>query len=366
VDVPNGIISRLPTADALNFPDSAMADDLFIRPAEREDTGRILDLVKLCMGEGKIPYHVDYWRWKHQDNLFGPSACLLGEVGGRLVGLRVFMRWTWLAGGVMVPAVRAVDTATHPEWRGRGVFSRLNRSLVKQMKAEGIAFIFNTPNDQSLPANLKMGWVSVGRVSLWVRALRSLRLIHSLLFSRRLGSAVADSDVNEDVGEPMLNVMEQAVFPRFLETLPLSADRFSTPRNSDYLRWRYVEIPGLEYRAVWHLDGKDGAVVIFRIKSEHGLRELRLCEVLVGTSVKSGRMGRDLLRSVVRETEAHFASAMAVTGTPEQRVLLRTGFFPAPRVGPVMTVRLLNGVKNGLNPLHRTDWRLSIGDLELF
>jgi hypothetical protein len=57
---------------------------------------------------------------------------------------------------------------------------------------------------------------------------------------------------------------------------------------------------------------------------------------------------------------------MAVTGTPELRVLLRSGFLPAPRMGPVMTVRPLNDVTNGLDPLRRSDWQLAIGDLELF
>jgi hypothetical protein len=132
------------------------------------------------------------------------------------------------------------------------------------------------------------------------------------------------------------------------------------------LRWRYVEIPSLEYRAAWQLDGDEGAAIIFRFKQGGALRELRLCDVLVGNTGKSKRMGQDLVRSLVRGGEAHFASAMAVTGTPGQRVLLRSGFFPAPRMGPMMTVRVLNGVRNGPDPLLRTGWDLSIGDLELF
>ena len=39
---------------------------------------------------------------------------------GQLVALRAFMRWTWRSGGRDVTAVRAVDTATHPDWRGQG------------------------------------------------------------------------------------------------------------------------------------------------------------------------------------------------------------------------------------------------------
>lgn len=77
-------------------------------------------------------------------------------------------------------------------------------------------------------------------------------------------------------------------------------------------------------------------------------------------------MGQQLVRGLVSGADVHYASAMAVIGTPEQRILLRCGFLPAPRVGPVMTVRPLNRVTKGLDPLRRSNWRLSIGDLELF
>jgi GNAT superfamily N-acetyltransferase len=343
-----------------------MADDLLIRPATPEDAGEILDLVKLSLGEGKVPRHIDYWQWKHRDNPFGPSPCLLAVSAGQLVGLRVFMRWTWRASGAKVPAVRAVDTATHPEWRGRGIFSRLTLALVEQMKGEGIAFVFNTPNDQSRPGYLKMGWESVGRTSLWVRPLRPIKIIRSLLTSGNSGSAGGGVAPGVEVGTAVWDLLQEPGFRKFLETLPEFPDRFSTPRSSEYLRWRYVEIPSLEYRAAWQLDGVEGAAIIFRFKQGGALRELRLCDVLVGNTGKSKRMGQDLVCSLVRRGEAHFASAMAVTGTPGQRVLLRSGFFPAPRMGPMMTVRVLNGVRNGPDPLLRTGWDLSIGDLELF
>jgi hypothetical protein len=76
-------------------------------------------------------------------------------------------------------------------------------------------------------------------------------------------------------------------------------------------------------------------------------------------------MGRELCRCIQSETGADYCVGMAAGGTPEQRVLIGSGFFPAPRVGPVFTIRPLcsNG---GPNPLRRPSWRLSIGALELF
>jgi hypothetical protein len=47
-------------------------------------------------------------------------------------------------------------------------------------------------------------------------------------------------------------------------------------------------------------------------------------------------------------------------------VLVRNGFLPAPRLGPVLTVRPLAPAQAGPDPLRPAAWQLSIGDLELF
>jgi GNAT superfamily N-acetyltransferase len=337
--------------------------DLTLRMATPEDTLSILDLVRRSLGEGKVPRQRDYWEWKHFENPFGATPCLLAESEGRLVGLRAFMRWTWRAAGVTVPAVRAVDTATHPEWRGRGIFTRLTLALVDQVRAEGTAMVFNTPNAQSRPGYLKMGWESLGHTPLWVRPLGPRRMIRALL-SRSSGSG--ELDRTRTAGAAVSNLLEEPALSRFLDGLTGAWDRFSTPLTSSYLRWRYSAVPGFEYRALWSLDGEEGAALVFRVKSRKTLAELRLCQVLIGSGDRSRRIGRDLLRSLASDVDAVFATAMAAPGTPARRVLLRAGFVPATRSGPIMTVRPLAAMINGLDPRRRSAWDLSIGDLELF
>jgi hypothetical protein len=94
--------------------------------------------------------------------------------------------------------------------------------------------------------------------------------------------------------------------------------------------------------------------------------ELRICELIVGAGDRSRQIARALLAKLRRESGADYVSAMAARGTPERRVLLRAGFVPAPRLGPILTVLPLNPVAGGLDPLDRGSWRASLGDLELF
>jgi GNAT superfamily N-acetyltransferase len=340
---------------------------LEVRPAAPEDSDHILRLVRLSLGEGKIPRDPDYWSWKHAENPFGASPMLVAEANGEVVGLRVFMRWRWTSGGMSIPAVRAVDTATHPAWRGRGIFSDLTRRMIDRMRDEGVALVFNTPNDQSRPGYLKMGWISIGRTSFWVKPLRPLRVVRSLTSSNDT------SEINGAVVVPgfadasaFLDGTDGEMLRRFLATVHAGEQRLVTPRNEEYLRWRYARIPGFSYQAAGVVTDGHGALAVFRKKTQSGQRELRFSELLVGPTRRSIAQGTAIVREAMAGSDADFATAMAAPGTPDQRVLLRCGFLPAPRLGPTFTVRPINRLANGLNPLRRRSWRAAAGDLELF
>lgn len=344
-------------------------DDLVVRRADPTDIDPILELLRLSLGEGRIPRSREYWAWKHERNPFGPSPVLVAEANGQIVGVRAFMRWSWSSREATIPAVRAVDTATHPDWRGRGVFSRLTQALVQEMRDEGVALVFNTPNEISRPGYLKMGWSSLGRVSLWVRPRRWLRLTRALIKREREEGKGIDRDMaatGRAGPRPLSELVRASEREDFLERLPRFDARLSTRLTPEYLRWRYAAIPGFEYGAAWSWEPDQRAAIVCRVRSHKGLRELRLCEAMVERGRRSIRQAARLIGVVARETRADYAAAMAAAGTPERQALLWAGFVPAPRLGPVLTVRPLTNHRGDPDPLLRSSWHLSIGDLELF
>ena len=345
-----------------------MSAPLTTRLATDADIPAILELVSRSLGEGNIPRSIDYWRWKHVDNPFGRSPCLLSEADGRIAGLRAFMRWSWSSAGRPVPAVRAVDTATHPDWRGKGIFSRLTLALVEQMKAEGVAFVFNTPNAQSRPGYLKMGWTSLGRTSLRVRLARPLRVARTVV-RRGPRDAVSDDGGDSDWGSGFANAAElltQRGVDALFDAAPDDDPRLVTRTTREYVSWRYAAIPGFRYFAAWTLESDARAAVLFRLKRQGPLRELRVCDLIVGREPRSRAAASALLRRVVRRSGADYGAAMAAAGTREYTALWRAGFLPAPRVGPIFTTRPLATGVSPVDPTSMENWRLTIGALELF
>lgn len=338
-----------------------MKEEITIRPAAESDIDDIIELLKSSLGEGSIPRVEEYWRWKHQYNTFGTSPTLLAEHDGKVVGLRTFMRWTWVRNGNPVPAVRAVDTATHPEWQGRGIFKRLTLNLLEQMREEGVAFVFNTPNEFSMPGYLKMGWKKVGRPTIWVRP-NVPRAMRAWL------SKSPSSNGKEFAEKPEGFSAEEALSRPEVDLLLQSREsegRLSTALSSQYLMWRYVEVPMFQYHATARWRDSASALVVCRLRSRGKLRELRICEILAAPGAI--RDASDLIGELIRRFKPDLASAMAARRTTEHKVVVRAGFLPVVRSGPTLTVRSLDAASPAADDrLRRSGWRTSIGDLELF
>lgn len=349
---------------AIDGGGAGAADDLAVREAGPEDTDAIVDLLRVALGTGKIPRDRAYWAWKHEQNPFGASPCLVAVADdGRVVGVRAFLRWRWRAGGRGVRAVRAVDTATHPEFRGRGVFKRLTLALLERMRAEGVAFCFNTPNAKSRPGYLKMGWEELGRLRFWARPLVPGRL-------GGLWRATGDDGSGGRAGDDVAAVLAVPGLEAFLGGLAAGAGsaggRYWTPRDRGYLDWRYRAIRGFRYRAAADLDGGEGALLVWRVGRRRGLRELLLSEVLVTPSLRGVRRAGRLLRRVCFRAGADYAAAAAPWRSPEAVALGLAGFGPTPRLGPIVTVREVTPGPDWAQARAWTGWRFAVGDLEIF
>ncbi len=319
--------------------------ELTVRSATDADVSPMVELMRASLGEGAVPRTEAFFRWKHVDSPFGPSPILLAEDDGRLVGLRAFLRWELSRGDRRLRAVRAVDTATHPDYRGRGIFRRLTMGLVERMKREGVDFVFNTPNDKSGPGYLKMGWRTVGLLPVFVRprlqlALRPFRT-----------SAWGGIAPHEDAA---LRWAVSDGRPGQWWT-GMAGARGYTARGPAYLRWRYLEIPGIDYGAAFD---PASHLLVFRRRLRRGLRELTLCEVLLAPNSKAPIAVARALASVARGAEVIAMSGVA--GERLRRLGMLAGFVPFG--GPVLMSRPLASP-----PIESFDgWLWSLGDLELF
>lgn len=338
-----------------------MTAPLVVRDYETADESQVLGLLNLTLGTGRaFERSTLFFRWKHIENPFGRSLMLLAE-NQHVVGLRAFLRWQFRGGDGLIHAVRAVDTATHPDHQRKGIFSQLTSACLERARSQGVGLVFNTPNRYSLPGYLKLGWTYVGRATVLVRPLRPGRLIRSLISGR--GAASPEAEQGWDARPSLLDTpLADDIVAAGLLTRDDAhvSDGIRTARTPAFLRWRYALVPSLHYGTHWIEDRGVRAAAIFRFTRRRSLREVTLCELLMDTAAH----GRRVIKEVLSASGADYAVAHCAAGTPHRRVLLSLGFVPVPR-GPYFTVRPLTS-DLPMDPKTFARWRLALGDLEVF
>jgi GNAT superfamily N-acetyltransferase len=323
----------------------------------QDDEPAVLELLGLALGPGPTGRRSpELFRWKHLANPFGRSLMLVAREGDRIIGLRAFMRWRFAAGGRIVRAARAVDTATHPEFQGRGVFSRLTREAVALL-CEDTDLIYNTPNERSGPGYLKLGWRPVGTMGMSVRVRRPLRFLARLPSLRR--PVPTSGSLPEAEAPPAAEVLAHPGLPALAREGP-DNERLGTRRDGAFLRWRYGDAP-LDYRAVAvEHGGRLTGIAVFRIRFRGGLREASLCDVVVADR----RTCRRLVRRVVAAADVDHAVCRFPRGSVAGGAALRSGFLSLPG-GPSLVVNQLTADLVP-DPTELQSWALTLGDLEVF
>ena len=307
-----------------------------IRPATIKDDIKIIDVLKAGLGESLIKKNKQTWQYKHQENPFGKSIVLVAEKDHRIAGVRAFMQWRWQINQKVWQAYRAVDTATHPDFQRQGIFKKLTLAALDQIAEKSECFVFNTPNENSRPGYLKMGWQVIGKIK---TAVVPVFLQPEILFSQK-------TSIQNDFSK--LDYLTR----QHNETLQQTKKLF-TPKSREYLQWRYQKNPMQSYNIVATPD----FYIAYYVKKHRFFKELRVAELIHPAHNKLKKIKQILL------SEAFKNRCTIITLADQNLFKLQLyGNF-----GPVLTFKDLTQ-NNHLWQIARQidNWHYSLGDLELF
>lgn len=322
------------------------AGDLEVRRAKPEDDASALAMLRTALKKGDDPHYQAFLEWKHKENAFGVSPAWVALHEGRVVGYRTFLRWRFITDqGKEVTAVRAVDTATDPAYQGLGIFRTLTLRGVAELTLDGDGIVFNTPNDQSRPGYLKMGWSEARRLP--------VGLLPRPTSLRKVLAARVPADLWSQPSTVGLSAADALSDRRVADALLAHAPTkgFRTKRSPEYLAWR-TSLRPLHYRLVLlsERDPAEGGIVV-RLRRRGAALEAAVIEELVPNYVSGAR----LVARVLKETGADYAIGLR-TGPS-------AGLLPVPvrGMGPLLTTRPLAAA-----PPEPSAWALTLGDVELF
>lgn len=311
---------------------------MIIRKASDSDIPAIIELLKVSLGESLIPKSEALWNWKHVQNPFGKSPVLVAEENGAIIGVRAFLRWEFFQEGKIIKSCRAVDTATHPEHQGKGIFKRLTLELIEEIKKDGMVAVFNTPNSKSTPGYLKMGWEKWGNLPL------------------KLNFHVGKKGKGLQMDSDWTGISDLI---QKIELMPQGELSVGTRIVKDYLNWRYRDSPLFPYH---YLSDGSSYLLIYRIKEGKMGREFRICDLFTLTELSPSQK-KELNKNLANKISAsgsRFSSFSGLSYGLQKN--LDMGLLPILKIGPLVTLRQ---VQEDFYPPSQ-DWAWSLGDLEVF
>ena len=234
----------------------------FIRAYEKGDENGIFELMKAVYPEKKYDREkrMRWWKWMYIDNPAGDSRIWVADHNGKIVSSRSVILVKMKIAGETVTASQNTDLMTHPDYRRQGIFSALEKKSFNQLKEEGIPLTYSFPSNMSYPGYIKSGEFFD------THALRTM--VNPLNLEKMLKRRIKNKfllKIYTLIGYLFINIFYKTKKPPEVDGLTITKissfdDRINgfwknisneheiiVIRDKEYLNWRYVDVPNVEY-----------------------------------------------------------------------------------------------------------------------
>ena len=231
-----------------------------VRCAHREETEAVLAVRNLAYPPNAALAR-SYWEWRYYGNPSIPSKMLIAESEGEIIGLQPMASLPALAMGQPVTMATLTGVVTHPDFRRKGVFTRLVTQSLEEARQDGDQLVYTFPNRLSLPGFMRAGgWLHVGSLPLYVKSLdwdailqtrmTNPGLVRIASSTARLGfGLIARPRLLPASGVAIRHVAawDAGIEAFWARASALHDSHYLVQRSHGYLTWRYVQHPEEQY-----------------------------------------------------------------------------------------------------------------------
>lgn len=321
---------------------------LMTRDYRPGDEVYILSLFEKAFGK-----HLDerVWYWRYMENPYGQGIIKLMFQGGELIGhyaaspLPLWFRNRYMKAALLVSAM------THPEYRGKGVCTKLATHVYETCRERGCKLVFGFPNENVYRLYIEhLEWIGFGMLPCWEA--KPASLIKKIKgFGFHVESAEEFDEGFDKLWIKVRNRLSIAV-----------------PRVSRYLSWRYRSNPGSKYH-IYVAKDSSGAIqgfVVLKIYEEADEASGHIIDIL---STDSPQVKSMLINSAL-EFFSTFNIRRITCWVPEDAgisALLRDAGFKRRVWKTYFGTRLLNiGREDARFASDFNNWYITMGDSDVF
>jgi len=133
-------------------------NNILMRKFKPSDIDGIIKLVNIVFNRN---FTKEWWKWKYELNpngFFGEEGDIwVAEADNKIVGYYAIMPETIKFYSKVITVAQSVDTAVHPDYRRRGIFTSLANKVYADAKNR-YDFIYGFPSEMAYKGFIKLGW----------------------------------------------------------------------------------------------------------------------------------------------------------------------------------------------------------------
>ncbi len=251
-----------------------------------------------------------WWHWTFKENPAGSAKIWLAEHEDRIVGQYSLIFMYLKVGNTIIKASQNIDDMTHPAYRYQGMFSTLERKALDEVAKEGVHITIGFPNAAAYPGHMKSGWFDIATTRMllkplnWGNALKLKISNKFLLKPGAIGGNILQKVVYRAKQAPIvegLTITQVFSFDERINELwakVSSQHQIMVVRNKDYLNWRYIAVPDVNYLV--YVAEKAGEIYGYLV-----LRPMQWGQVKVGVIFDMLAQSEPIAQCLISKATAH-------------------------------------------------------------
>lgn len=246
----------------------------------------------------------EWFHWKFEQSPYGKAVLACAFDGDTVAGCVAYGKGVVRYQEKEWVAALSYETFVHPSYQGKGLFKKLISLAESEMAKEGIQFLYNFPNANSITGFKHMNWI--GKNDIRVFKIKLCHPLRILLHPKDLKISFQPNDSNlQNIKNMELGVLgsenknQNIICPIW---------------TSDYIKWRFFTYPNREYHVICNDDVFGISMVGYRgrLKCVHILYAIdkNTCKMSDATSKVIKMIRRDIKPDIIEYSSTIYDDAL--------------------------------------------------------
>lgn len=335
---------------------------------------QILKLMKKVYPNSELSTS-EYFDWQYRNGPYGIATILLAkDDDDSIIGIEPILPMKLYVNNKVTLSSLSCNSVVDPDFRKRGIFSRLVSNILKIIEKKEISTIYGIPNIKSYNIFMRNGFDEINQLPLLIKPLK-----FSKYFSHPTKGLIRLIEIFFKVknGKSDIELFSGEINSDFEKIIKNLSNRVSIlqKRDKEFLQWRYRDNPAKKYDI--HVLKENTQLKGYIVTTVAELKEKKIGVVLdfvFDSTIENKEGPKDLVRKVLEmfwKKDIPLAIATCGENSQENKILKQVGFIQSPRfLKPEPLYFIIGEISSHDQNIQRMkefkNWFFTFGDYDVF